>query len=87
MREIVGGKISGGTITNNFKLLVEASRSGRLVDVYDRRQMQFMASCDLGRNWELMASGPTLFVIDDGGSCRMPNAEFSGGTSGKGETK
>ena len=73
MREIVGGKISGGTITNNFKLLIDASRSGRLVDVYDRRQMQFMASCDLGRNWELMASGPTLFVIDDDGNCHMPN--------------
>lgn len=74
MREIVGAKINGGTITNSLPMIVEAAKAGRLGEVYDRKQMQFMSSCDLGRNWDLMASGQTLFLIGDDGKPQWPNA-------------
>ena len=74
MREIVGAKINGSTITNSLPKIVEAARAGRLGEVYDRTQMQFMSGCDLGRNWDLMASGPTLFLIGDDGKPQWPNA-------------
>lgn len=67
MREIVGAKINGSTITNSLFEIIEAAKAGGLIEVYDRKQMQFMSSCDLGRNWDLMASGPTLFLIEDDG--------------------
>ncbi len=73
MRDIVGAKINGGTVTNSLPKIVEAAKSGRLDDVYDRKQMQFMSCCDLGRNWELMAIGPTLFLIDDDGNPHWPS--------------
>lgn len=73
MREIVGAKINGSTITNSLPKIVEAAKAGRLGEVYDRSQMQFMSSCDLGRNWDLMAEGPTLFLIDDQGNPKWPN--------------
>lgn len=73
MREIVGAKINGSTITNSLPKIVEAARAGRLGEVYDRTQMQFMSGCDLGRNWDLMASGPTLFLIGDDGKPQWPN--------------
>lgn len=78
MREIVGAKINGGTITNSLPKIVDAAKAGRLGEVYDRKQMQFMSSCDLGRNWDLMASGPTLFLIGDDGKPNWPNADVTG---------
>lgn len=77
MREIVGAKINGGTITNSLPKIVEAAKNGRLGEVYDRKQMQFMSSCDLGRNWDFMASGPTLFLIGDDGKPQWPNAALT----------
>lgn len=74
MREIVGAMINGSTITNSLPKIAEAAKAGRLGEVYDRKQMQFMSCCDLGRNWDLMASGPTLFLIDDDGKPQWPNA-------------
>ena len=76
MREIVGAKINGSTITNNLANIAAASNAGRLNELYDRKQMQFMSDCDLGRNWDLMAEGPTLFLIDDQGNPKWPNAEI-----------
>ena len=73
MREIVGAKINGSTITNSLFEIIEAAKAGGLIEVYDRKQMQFMSSCDLGRNWDLMASGPTLFLIEDDGKMQWPN--------------
>ena len=67
MREIVGAKINDGTFTNSLQKIIAAAKAGRLVEVYDRQQMQFMADCDLGRNWDLMANGPTLFLISTDG--------------------
>ena len=73
MREIVGATINGGTITNSLTKIIEAAKAGRLNEVYDREQMQFMSGCDLGRNWELIANGPTLFFIGDDGKPKWPN--------------
>lgn len=76
-REIVGAMINGSTITNSLSDIIAASKAGKLNQVYDRRQMQFMAACDLGRNWENMANGPTLFYQDEKGKCfrEKPEAE------------
>ena len=73
MREIVGAKINGGTITNSLPKIVEAAKAWRLDDVFDRKQMQFMSDCDLGRNWDAMAKGPTLFLIGDDGKPQWSN--------------
>lgn len=78
MREIVGAMINGGTITNSLAKIVEAAKANRLNEVYDRKQMQFMSCCDLGKNWDLMASGPTLFLIGDDGKTQWPNACLTG---------
>ena len=77
MKEIVGAKI-GTRITNSLAAIKQASQDGTLSDLLDRKQMQFMASMDLGRNWEMMATGPTLFLIDDNGKPHAPNAKVSG---------
>lgn len=34
--------------------------------------MQFMTNFDLGKHYEVMASGPTLFIIDDDGKYKWP---------------
>lgn len=73
MKEIVGAMV-GTIITNNFANIRDAYLSGRQVQLLDRKHMQLMAACDLGQNWEKMAAGPTLFVIDDDGNPRAPNA-------------
>lgn len=78
MIEIVGAKINGSIITNSLTKIVEAAKVGMLHEVYDRKQMQFMSSCDLGRNWDLMANGPTLFLIGDDGKPHWPNAKVRG---------
>jgi len=67
MKEIVGAMI-GSTITNDRKTIHDAVASGRTdIQFLDRRHMQFMANCDLGKNWEIMATGPTLFLVDNDG--------------------
>jgi hypothetical protein len=78
MREIVGANINGGTITNRLENIVAAAKAGRLGEVYDRKRVQFMSDCDLGRNWDAMAKGPTLFLIDDAGKPQWSNAVVSG---------
>ena len=77
MREIVGAKI-GTRITNSLTAIKQASQDGTLSDLLDRKRMQFMAGMDLGRNWEIMAAGPTLFFIDDDGNFHAPNVKVSG---------
>lgn len=72
MKEIVGAKI-GTMITNNRKTIAEAIERGAVTEWLDRQRMQFMAGMDLGRNWELMANGPTLFCLDDDGKPHAPN--------------
>lgn len=77
MKEIVGAKI-GTMITNNRKTIAEAFERGAVTEWMDRKRMQFMAGMDLGRNWELMANGPTLFCLDDDGKPHAPNCELTG---------
>ena len=78
MKEIVGAKI-GTMITNNRQVISEAFEAGRVTEFLDRGRMQFMAAMDLGRNWKIMANGPTLFCLDDNGKPHAPNAKFNGG--------
>jgi len=66
MIEIVGARI-GGTITNDRATILEAVEHNRITEFLDRDRMKFMAAMDVGRNWELMASGPTLFCVDENG--------------------
>ena len=68
MKEIVAAKINGKTITNDIHKIVAASNAGKVNELYDRKQMQFMASFDLGRHWDNLAMGPTLFFIKDDGT-------------------
>ena len=74
MKEIVGAKI-GTLITNNRKTIAEAVERNAVTEFLDRQRMQFMAAMDLGRNWDLMANGPTLFCIDDDGRPQPPNVK------------
>jgi len=66
MIEIVGARI-GNTITNDRAMILEAVERNRITEFLDRDRMKFMAAMDVGRNWELMASGPTLFCVDENG--------------------
>lgn len=74
MKQIVGARI-GTMITNNKSVIREAFEARRVTEFLDRDRMRLMASMDLGRNWELMANGPTLFCIDDEGKPHAPNDE------------
>jgi len=67
MKEIVGAQIEY-TVTNMPRLIAEAVSNNRRIRFLSRAEMQFMASCDLGKQWEDMASGPTLFFLDDNGN-------------------
>jgi len=78
MKEIVGAKI-GTMITNNRKTISGAFERGAVTEWLDRERMQFMAGMDLGRNWELMANGPTLFCLDDEGKPHAPNDLITSG--------
>lgn len=73
VKEIVGAKI-GTLITNDRRTIAEAVERNAVIEFLDRERMQFMAAMDLGRNWELIASGPTLFCIDADGQPQPSNA-------------
>jgi hypothetical protein len=64
MKEIVGAKI-GDIITNDYEIILSAIKNKEKVRLLKREEMQFMASCDPGKNWEKMASGPTLFALNN----------------------
>lgn len=74
MEEIVGARI-GTLITNNRQTIIEALERNAVTEFIDRRRMQFMAGMDLGRNWELMATGPTLFCIDAEGKPHLSSKD------------
>jgi len=67
MQEIVGAVINGTTVTNDPSEIAKAIENNRCNRLLDRRSMQFMSACDLGRNWDNLANSPTLFRIDDNG--------------------
>jgi hypothetical protein len=64
--EIVGARI-GDVITNNPRIIADAVERNAVTEFLDRDRMRFMAAMDLGRNWVVMAEGPTLFCIDKNG--------------------
>lgn len=63
-KKIVGAKI-GTVITNRPSDIVWALDSGRNdIEFLEQERMQLMGALDLGRNWEAMARGPVLFILD-----------------------
>lgn len=66
MKQIVGVQI-GSKITNDPKLIVWALENNKVTRFLSRQEMQFMANCDLGKNWEIMANSRVLFCLDDDG--------------------
>ncbi len=67
MKEIVGARI-GNIITNNRQTIIDAVNLNQKVQFLDRRHMELMSACDLGKNWDEMARSKTLFRIDDEGN-------------------
>ena len=75
MKEIVGAMI-GTIITNNPADIIRGLENNTITRLLSKLEMQFMASCDLGRNWEVMANSRVLFCIDDDGKpvpASLPN--------------
>ena len=66
MKQIVGVMI-GTKITNNRDHIATALEMDLPVQFLDRLHMEFMSKMDLGAQWGDMASGPTLFLMDDDG--------------------
>lgn len=64
IKEIVGAKI-GDLITNNRERIVDALKADMDVQFLDKTHMQLMAALDLGTNWERMADGPILFLLEE----------------------
>ena len=64
MREIVGA-ICNMTVTNNPKTILLALVENQSVRFLTKQEMGFMAAMDVGLNWEKMAVGPVLFVMDE----------------------
>ena len=67
MKEIVGAIINYNIVTNSLIEIVKAAKQGSHIKPLDRLHMKFMSGCDLGRNWDDMANGGTLFWINDDG--------------------
>lgn len=64
MREIVGAQI-GTKITNRPKDIIQGLESGTITRFLSKREMQLMSACALGRNWDIMAASPVLFLLDE----------------------
>lgn len=67
MKEIVGAMI-GAIITNNPADIIRGLENNTLTRFISKKEMQFMASCDLGSNWEALANSRVLFCLDDDGN-------------------
>lgn len=65
--EIVGAVISGNIFTNDPVKIRGAAISGTITRFLPRDEMLFMSSFDLGMNWDNMARGKTLFILDNQG--------------------
>jgi len=48
-------------------MIIEAIDHNRVTEFLDRDRMKFMATMDQGHYWEAIASGPTLFCVDESG--------------------
>lgn len=67
MKNIVGAQI-GSKITNNRLIIIQAIKDNTITRWLSQEEMKFMSDCDLGKNWDHMASGPVLFCLDDDGT-------------------
>lgn len=75
MKEIVGAMI-GTIITNNPADIIRGLESNTVTRLLSKQEMQFMASCDLGKSWEVMANSRVLFCLDEDGKplpASLPN--------------
>lgn len=63
-KEIVGIITNDNVVTNIPRIIMEHARNNTVKMYLDREAMKLMASFDLGRKWERLASGPTLFLIE-----------------------
>ena len=67
MDEVVAIR-AGNKITNSPKEIINIINSGADIELLVRQRMQLMAAFDLGINWNRLATGPTLFMVDDDGN-------------------
>jgi hypothetical protein len=74
MREIVAAKI-GSTITNDKAIVAQALDDGKSVEFLDLQHMRLMSSCDVGRNWDLLAQGKVWFRLACDGTVHAPKTE------------
>lgn len=75
MKEIVAiliGDTKTGTITTDRTHITTALELKLDVHWIERRQLQFMAACDLGPQWTALAQAPTLFRVDEQGAIHPP---------------
>jgi hypothetical protein len=66
MNEIVGAKV-GTMITNIRANIIQGIEDKLPIQWLSRAHMRMMSECDLGLNWDKMANGPTLFLLDENG--------------------
>jgi len=89
MKEIVGAMI-GTIITNNPADIIRGLERNTVTRLLSKQEMQFMASFDLGRNWEVMANSRVLFCLDEDGKpfpASLPNKACAGRGEAHGEKK
>ena len=75
MKEIVGAMI-GTIITKNPADIIRGLKNNTVTRLLSKQEMQFMASCDLGGKWEVMANSRVLFFLDEDGNpfpASLPN--------------
>lgn len=66
MKEIVAALING-IVTNDINQIISSIESRKKIRLLSRAEMQFMAACDLGKNWENLSKSKTLFLIGEDG--------------------
>jgi hypothetical protein len=72
-REIVAAKI-GDMITTDRRHIQSALELNQDIQFIDRLHMEFMASFDLGPQWEQLAKAPTIFRLDKDGNPVPPSS-------------
>ena len=72
MKEIVAAQV-GKYITTDVNAILAAYEDGNVVQFFDRKRMEFMASLNLGETWVRLANSRTLFCIDDNGAIHAPS--------------
>lgn len=66
MQEVIGAQVDK-TITNDVSIILAGIKMNLPIRWLRRKEMEFMAMCDLGARWEQLAKSPTLFLLDKEG--------------------